>query len=187
MVSITSLLLPILLSAAFVFIVSSIIHMLLPYHKSDRGKLPNEDAVMDALRPLNIPPGDYSVPYPESIKHMGSPEHIEKMKKGPVMLMTVMKNGPYAMGGPMALWFVFGVLVSFFAAYVAGRALTPGAHYLAVFRFTGVTAFLAYGLGALQESIWYARPWSTTIKNVFDGLVYALVTAGTFGWLWPVV
>jgi len=24
-----------------------------------------------------------------------------------------------------------------------------------------------------------------TIKEVVDGLIYGLLTAGTFGWLWP--
>jgi hypothetical protein len=37
----------------------------------------------------------------------------------------------------------------------------------------------------LQGSIWAWRRWSTTLKGVFDGLVYALLTAGVFGWLWP--
>jgi hypothetical protein len=76
-------------------------------------------------------------------------------------------------------------VVGVFAAYVAGRALPEGAHYLAVFRFAGVTGFVAYALAGWQESIWYKRPWSVTLKNTFDGLLYGLVTAGTFGWLWP--
>lgn len=40
-------------------------------------------------------------------------------------------------------------------------------------------------LALLQNSIWYKRKWSSTLKSMADGLVYALVTAGTFGWLWP--
>jgi hypothetical protein len=44
---------------------------------------------------------------------------------------------------------------------------------------------MAYGLGNLSNSIWKGQPWSMTIKEVIDGLVYALLTAGTFGWLWP--
>ncbi|MBW2258413.1 MAG: hypothetical protein JRI25_27990 [Deltaproteobacteria bacterium] len=76
-------------------------------------------------------------------------------------------------------------LLGIFAAYVAGRALEPGAHYLAVFRFAGCMAFVGYALALWQNSIWYKRAWSTTLKSSFDGLVYALLTAGTFGWLWP--
>ena len=89
------------------------------------------------------------------------------------------------MAGSLFQWFVYSLIVGIFAAYVAGRALGPDAHYLAVFRFAGVTAFVAYALGGWQESIWYKRPVSVSLKNTFDALVYALVTAGTFGWLWP--
>jgi len=79
----------------------------------------------------------------------------------------------------------FITLVVSFAAYMAGRALPPGTIYLQVFRFIGATAFIGYTLALWQMSIWYRRSWSLTIKATIDGLVYALLTAGTFGWLWP--
>ena len=87
------------------------------------------------------------------------------------------------MGGQLLQWFVYSIVVSFFAAYIAGHALGPGADYLAVFRFTGATAFMCYTVAGWQASIWYKRAWSTTLKNTFDGLVYACLTAGAFGWL----
>jgi hypothetical protein len=185
MVSTISLWLPILLSAVIVFIVSSIIHMVLPYHRKDFGKVPSEDEVMDALRKFDIPPGEYVIPRAGSPKEMGTPEFIEKTKKGPVAFMTVMPSGPPSMGASLVQWFVYCILVGVVAAYITGRALEPGAHYLGVFRFAGCTAFVGYALALLQNSIWYKRAWSTTLKSVFDGLVYALLTAGTFGWLWP--
>lgn len=185
MVSIPSLWLPILVSGVFVFVVSSLIHMVLGYHSNDFRKFPNEDAVADALRKLNIPPGDYGYPKASSMKEMGSPEFKEKQKKGPVLFATVFPTGESSMGSALMLWFLYSIIVSIFAAYVAGRALGPGADYLAVFRFAGVTAFVSYALGTWPASIWYRRPWSVTMKNTFDGLVYGLVTAGVFGWLWP--
>jgi hypothetical protein len=185
MVSVMSLWLPILLAAVIVFAVSSIIHMMLPYHRTDFGKVPGEDDVMDALRKFDIPPGDYVIPHAGSPKEMGTPEFIEKSTKGPVAIMTVMPSGRPSMGRSMVLWFVYCIVVGIFAAYIAGRALGPGAHYLAVFRFAGCTAFAGYGLALLQNSIWYNRSWGATLKSTFDGLVYALLTAGTFGWLWP--
>ena len=185
MVSVMSLWLPILLSAVIVFVVSSIIHMLLPYHRSDFRKIPSEDEVMEALRKFNIPPGDYVIPRAGSPKEMGTPEFIEKTTKGPVAFMTVMPSGPPSMTGSLVQWFIYSIVVGVFAAYIAGRALEPGAHYLEVFRFAGATAFVGYAIALLQNSIWYKRPWSTTLKSVFDGFVYALMTAGTFGWLWP--
>jgi hypothetical protein len=72
-----------------------------------------------------------------------------------------------------------------FAAYVAGRALGPGAEYLRVFQLAGVTAFAAYSLALLQQSIWFKKQWSTTLKSMADGLLYGLLTAGVMGWMWP--
>ena len=176
---------PILLSAVFVFVVSSIIHMMLQYHKNDFKKFANEDAVMEALRKFELPQGDYLVPCAGSAKAMKSPEFLEKMKKGPVFTMTVMKTGSTEMGSSLALWFVYCLIVSVFAAYVGIHAAPPGSHYLSVFRFVGCSAFMGYALALMQNSIWYKRNWGATLRSMFDGLIYALVTAGTFGWLWP--
>lgn len=185
MTGLLALWLPILLSSVFVFVVSSIIHMMSPWHKSDYPKMPNEEKVMDALRPLAIPPGDYMVPRPADMKDMRSPEFIEKQKKGPIVMMTVWPNGPASMTKNLVQWFLYTVVIGFFAAYVAGRALPVGAAYLQVFRFVGTTAFVGYSLGLWQMSIWFNRSWTSTFKSTVDGLVYALFTAGTFGWLWP--
>jgi hypothetical protein len=186
MVSIVSLWLPILLSAVAVFLVSSIIHMVLQYHKNDFVKLPSEEPVMDDLRKANIPSGDYHFPHAKYMKDMNSPEFIEKMKQGPVGIITMMESGPPAMGKQLVLWFVYSIIVGIIAAYIAGHAVQPGDGYLAVFRFVGCTAFVGYSLALLQNSIWYKRNWGATLKSMFDGLIYALFTAGIFGWLWPV-
>jgi hypothetical protein len=159
--------------------------MVLPYHRSDYGKVPAEDEVMGALRKFNIPPGDYFIPCAVSPKQSKDPGFVEKMKQGPVAFFTVMKSGPPSMGLSLTLWFLYCIVMGVFAAYVSGRALGPGAHYLSVFRFAGCTAFAGYALALWQNSIWYKRAWTTTLKSTFDGLVYALLTAGTFGWLWP--
>ncbi len=185
MVGLSALWLPILLSSVLVFVLSSVIHTVLPWHKSDYPKLPNEDRVMDALRPLAIPPGDYMMPRPSSRQEMRSPQFVEKFKKGPVVMFTVFPGGSMSMGKNLVMWFLYSVVVGCFAAYVAGRALPAGVAYLQVFRFAGVTAFVAYSVALWQMSIWYHRSWLTTIKATVDGLIYALLTAGTFGWLWP--
>jgi hypothetical protein len=185
MTGILSLALPIVLSSVFVFLASFLIHSVLPWHKSDYPKLANEDQVADALRPLGIPPGDYFLPRPATRDDVKSAAFEEKMKKGPVVMMTVMPNGPMSMGRSLLQWFVYLLVVGVFAAYVAGRALPHGAPYLRVFRFAGTTAFIAYSVALWQMSIWYRRKWSITLKTTLDGLIYALLTAGTFGWLWP--
>lgn len=185
MTGLLALWLPILLSAVIVFIASSIIHMTPLWHKGDYPTLPNEEAVRAAVGPLAIPPGDYMVPRATSGAEMRAPAFVEKIKQGPVLIMSVLPNKPLFMGTSLVLWFIYCVVVSIFAAYVAGRALPPGAHYLAVFRFAGVTAFAGYSLAIWQMTIWYKRGVSHSIKATIDGLIYALLTAGTFGWLWP--
>jgi hypothetical protein len=185
MVALGSLWLPILLSAVVVFVISSVIHMVLTYHRADVKPLPNERAVADALRPFAIPPGDYVLPHAGTPAGMKTPEYQEKLAKGPVAILTVLPNGPFPMGRSLVQWFVYSLVVGLFAAYLASRALGPGADYLDVFRFAGTTAFAGYGLGLLQQSIWGGRSWATTLRGVFDALIYAAFTAGVFGWLWP--
>ncbi len=68
---------------------------------------------------------------------------------------------------------------------MAGRTLAPGTDYLTIFRVTGAVAWMAYGFAVIQDAIWFGRPWSSVIKTLFDAFVYALLTAGVFGWLWP--
>ncbi len=185
MVPIFSLWLPILLSAVFVFIASSLVHMAFRYHSTDLKKLPDEAATADALRKLNIPEGQYIMPHAGSMQAMNSPEYQERLKKGPSAILTIWPGGKNSMAPYLIQWFIYSLVVGVFAAYVAGRALQSGAQYLAVFRFVGVTAFACYTIAGWQESIWYRRAWSVTLKNTMDGLFYALLTAGTFGWLWP--
>ena len=185
MTGLSALWMPILISSVLVFIASSIIHMVLPWHKGDYPSMPNEAKAIDALRPLAIPPGDYMVPHCDTSQEMHSPEFAEKLKQGPVMVVTVLPNGPLTMGRNLLLWFLYCGVVTVFAAYVAGRALPAGASYPHVFQLVGATAFVGYALALWQMFIWYRRSLSTTLKATIDGLIYALLTAGTFGWLWP--
>lgn len=185
MVPLTSLWLPILASAVFVFLASWILHMLLPLHRGDYKKLPNEEAVLQAMRTAGVAPGNYAFPHCAGPKEMGSPETVEKFKQGPVGMLNVLPSGPPAMGKHLTLWFLFCVVISVFAAYLAGRTLSEGAQYLAVFRVAGTVAFVGYGASQLSDSIWKGQAWGTTCKHIFDGLIYALLTAGVFGWLWP--
>jgi hypothetical protein len=185
MVTIPSLWLPILLASIVVFIASWLLHMVVPHHRSDFASVPSEEAVQDALRKFDIPPGDYMLPCAGSPEGMKRPEFQERFKKGPVVIMTTLPGGHMNMGSTLLQWFVYLIVVSVFAAYIASRALPVGAPYLHVFRFAGATAFIGYAVALWQDSIWYKKKWSTTIKNTIDGLVYALLTAGIFGWLWP--
>ena len=126
MVPALSLWLPILLSAVYVFIASSLVHMVLKYHCSD-----------------------------------------------------------YSKGASLGQWFLYCLLVGLFSAYLAGLALEPGAGFMKVFRFVGTVSFGGYFLALIQNSIWYKRAWSTTLKYLLDGFIYSLGTAAIFAWLWP--
>ena len=182
MVSLSALWLAILLSAVFVFIASSILHMLLPFHRSDYRQLPDEEKVRAVLR--GLPRGLYILPFTNH-KEMKSPAMVEKYKQGPVGLLSVAPNGPPMMGKFLGLWFLYCLLISFFTAYLTGHTVAAGMNYRVVFRVAGTAAFMAFGLGPIVNSIWKGQPWSVTVKEVIDGLIYALLTAGTFGWLWP--
>ena len=177
--------LPILLSGVLVFLASSVIHMVLPLHKEDMGKLPGEGAIMDAIRAQKVPPGPYVFPYASSMKEMGSPEMIARFEQGPVGLLTIKPAGPPAMGPALALWFLYALVIAFFAGYIGWVALEPGAPYLRVFRVVGTAAILGFGFGEFSNSIWRGQPWSVTFKYLVDGCVYGLLTAGAFAWLWP--
>lgn len=185
MVPVLSLWLPILVSAVLVFVVSSLIHMVLGYHASDWQALSDEDEIMSSLRRHDIPPGSYAMPHAHSTSELKEEAYLEKRRQGPVAFMRVLPSGDLSMGKQLGAWFAYAVVVGILAAYIAGRAVGPGAEYGTVFRFAGTTAFVAYAVGTWQESIWFGQKWSTAAKNTLDGLIYGLLTGGVFGWLWP--
>jgi len=184
MVPLAALWLPILVAAVIVFIASSIMHTVLTHHQSDCSQLPDEDKLLAAMRAADVKRGYYHFPF-TTHKEMKSPAVVEKFKQGPVGMMTVLPSGPPALPKYLVSWFVYCLVIGFFVAYLAAHTLAPGANYLEVFRVVGTAAFLAYGLGQLANSIWKGQPWGMTIKEIIDGLIYGLLTAGTFGWLWP--
>jgi hypothetical protein len=183
MVSVATLWAPILVSAVLVFVISSVIHMVLGYHHTDFGKVPAEDEALEAVKRLNLTPGDYVLPRPTSAADTA--EFAEKAKRYQMVMLTVMRPGGMPMGRNLALWFVYAVIVSVFAGYVAGLTLGIGAEYRPVFRVTSTVAFAGHVLALWPSVIWYGRSATTAAKATFDGLLFALGTGGVFGWLWP--
>ena len=185
MVSLAQLWMPILLSAVLVFIASSILHMILKFwHMPDYGGFSNEDEVGAAMRKGNPSAGMYMIPYckPEAMKE---PQTQEKFKQGPIAVIFLRQPGMPNMGTFLGQWFAFCVLVSVFCAHLSGHTLAAGTPYMRVFSVVGVAAFMTYALGSVPNAIWWSHPWKSQIKHLIDGLIYALLTAGTFGWLWP--
>jgi hypothetical protein len=182
MVTLAALWLPILVAAVFVFLASSVIHMALPIHKGDYRKLPDEDRVLDGLRGV-VPPGQYMFPLAESMREMGSPAMVEKFRRGPVGTMILRPPGGVGMGKALVAWFGFCLVVSLGVAYLTGLVLPAGD--ARVFRVATTAAVFCYAFSSVSDSIWKGVSWTTTLKFLFDGCVYALVTGAVFAWLWP--
>ena len=178
-----SLWLPGVLSAVAVFVVSSLVHMVLGYHRADYRKLPDEEPVTDALR--KTAPGLYFLPYVGGMAQLKDPAVVKRFQEGPVGMITIRPNGTPGMGKNLAQWFLFSLFVSFVVAYVARHTLHPGSPGIEVMRITGTVAFAAYGMGYIQDTIWKGIPWSNSLRGVLDAVLYALATGLVFRFLWP--
>ncbi|HTL98079.1 MAG TPA: hypothetical protein VL181_04675 [Holophagaceae bacterium] len=185
MVSLAHLWLPILLSGVFVFVASSLVHMVFKWHNSDYNGLSNEDEVRAAITKGSPAPGQYVLPYCKDHKDMGGEAMQTKLKEGPVGFMILRAPGPMSMGPMLFQWFLFCVLTGLFTALVLMHAVAPGADYKMVFHVAALSSFMAYAFGQIPMGIWWGQPWRSVAKGILDGLIYAGLTAGTFGWLWP--
>lgn len=185
MVATLDLWLPILLCGVFVFVASAINHMVLPTHKGDYRGLPGEDAIRAVFNEQGVGAGDYMMPHANSFKEASTPEMQAKIKEGPIANMTVRPAGSWNMGPALGQWFLYSLLISVFAGYIATLSCAPGAHYGDVFRVTATVAILGYSTAYIPTSIWKGLSWTTTLKFAVDGVVYGLLTGGAFGWLWP--
>lgn len=184
-VSLMQLWIPILASGLLAWIASGLIHMVLKYHNSDYKQLSNEDAVTNAIRDGSPAVGFYSFPFCLDMAEMKNESVQQKFAVGPVGFLAILPNGMPKMGQLMGQQIAFFIVGSFLIAYCASQVLAPGADYLSVFRFISSVGFLAFGWALVPFSIWYGHPWSTTAKYLLDALIYCLVVAGTFAWLWP--
>ena len=184
MVTVASLVLPVLLSAALVWIASALIWTVLPWHKKDYAPLPDEAGTVANLAAQDLAPGQYMVP------HAGSPEAMkeERVRKafetGAAGFITILPRGIPGMGPNMALSATLNVAVAVLVAYIARMTLAPGAEYMMVFCLATTMTWMAYGVGAVQDAIWFGRPWRNVLKGFGDALIYGLLTGGVFGWLW---
>ncbi|MBL8732284.1 MAG: hypothetical protein JNN13_07935 [Planctomycetes bacterium] len=185
MTSLVSLWLPIVLSAVFVFVVSSLIHMVLQVHKSDYSKLPDEDGVLDALRQRGAAPGQYVFPFVASMKEFERPEVKAKFERGPTGFLVLRGRDCMNMGRALGQWFAFCLVIGLLVAYVGGLTLAPGSEGMRVFRITATITIMAHAFSSVPDSIWKGIRWATTWRFVFDGVLYGLTTGATFAWLWP--
>jgi hypothetical protein len=185
MVAWSALLVPSLVATVLVFVASSVIHMVLKLHQPDYRKLANEDEVASALRKGGAGPGQFMLPHCDDSKQMGTPEMQKKLEQGPIAVIYIGRSGPVQLGPFLCKWIAYSFVVSLLAGYVAKATIAAGAPYLSVFQVVGAAAWLAYSWQSPSDSIWKSKPWSVTFRGMFDGLIYAALTAGSFAWLWP--
>lgn len=177
--------LPILVAAVAVFAASSLIHMVFKWHNPDYRKLANEDEALAALRAGSPAPGQYVLPHCSDMKGMQDEAMQAKYRNGPVGFLTIVKSGPPAMGASLLRWFVLNVVVATVAAALAWQTLGAGADGHSAAHLVGIVSFLTYAGGSVQEGIWMGKPWTSVAKYQLDGLIYGLVSALAFMWLWP--
>ncbi len=185
MVTIVSLWLPIILATVGVFFTSYLMWMVLPHHKNDFGKVPDEDGLMDALRAQGAGPGQYVFPCAETNEQMKDPDFQKKYAEGPAGMLIIRPSGGFNMGKSMAQSTTFNLAVSVCVAYVATFTLTSASTSMEIFRLTGTVAFLAYAGALGWGAIWWGHRWSSTFKGMADGLAYGVVTGLVFMLLWP--
>ncbi len=186
MLEVEALWVPLLVSAAAVFVASALAWTVMPHHRPDFAPADDEDALMDAIRKCAPKPGMYYFPYADH-KSEHTKEYRQKVEAGPVGIIRVRDpKSALNMPGAMIKSFVYNLVVATLVAYVAGGALGPNAAFWDVFGTVGPVTFLAYALCSVHESIWMGLPRSAAIKQGIDGFAYALITAGVFAWLWPV-
>ena len=185
MVSVEQLWLPIIASAVAVFVASSILHMVLKWHRADYRALPNEDEVRAALRSSAKTPAQYMVPYCADPKDLKKPEMTQKFVDGPLALISVRKPGPPAMGPFLGQWFALNLAVAILAGYIASKMVPAGASFLAICRPVSVLTFVAYAAGSVSDFIWMGKPAGNMVREVIDAFIYGLVTALVFAFLWP--
>ncbi|MBI3712900.1 MAG: hypothetical protein HY253_08055 [Burkholderiales bacterium] len=177
--------LPILATAVAVFVASSLIHMVFKWHNSEYRALPNEDEVRRALGNSDLTPGMYATPHCTDMKDMEGDAIQQQFREGPVAFITMRAPGAPEMGKYLAQWFLSNIAIAALCAFVAAQnfAAHHDAHQAG--HMAGIVAMIAYGTGTIHESIWMGRPWSATMKNLLDALIYGVATALVFWQLWP--
>jgi hypothetical protein len=176
--------LPVVVSAFFVFLASSIIWTMMPHHQKEWHKLPGEAAVLAALRAQPAEPGLYALPGIDHPADRKSAAWKADLERGPIAYVTLVRGGMAPMGPKMFTSLVGNLVVSFFCAYIASHVLQPGASYLEVFRVVGTLGFMSYSFAKIQDSIWFGWPWRSLLAQAADALLFGCLMGGTFGWLW---
>ena len=183
----THLWLPILASAAAVWIASFLAWMIVGHHKNDWKEVPGEQNFIDTIKRMGIPPGNYGFPEFRKCEGMTKEQKVakwEEMQHSPMGLLRVW--GPISMGRNMLLTFLVYLLVSVLAGYLGWTTLPhSGAEFTKVMQVLGTAGILAYCFASLPNDIWFQKSLREVVTSLIDGIVFGLLTGAMFGWLWP--
>ncbi|MDP1662187.1 MAG: hypothetical protein Q8L55_09760 [Phycisphaerales bacterium] len=176
--------LPIVVCAVAVFMCSFLVWAILPHHKDDWAKLPNEEAVRDDLKARGIAPGVYVFPKMDN-KSCNTPEGKASWERAPSGVLTVFTKP--SMPKNMICTFLVFLIASVLIGYVAWHTL-PGhaGSFGDRFQVVGTIGILTYCFSFLPNMIWFQASKRAMVNCLVDGVLYGVVTGATFSWLWPV-
>ena len=163
---------------AVLFIWNALVWMALQYHNRDYRKLPDSQAVADAVTKAGATPGMYMVPhYEEFPGGFKDPALAARFEKGPNFTIVMRPAGP-CMQGTVFLW---GYALNFAQGLAAAVVFHFAREHLSdlprTLAFFAAFGAFAHGAPMIAQSIWMGFPWPNTWKTLFDGLVgYALMS-----------
>jgi len=192
MVALSSLWFAIAVTSIVIFFASAIMWMLLPHHKKDiqfinctdaDKEADKEAAFIDAVNAAALKPGMYMYPGCDA-KDYKSDEGKARYNNGPWGTLTIYPGKP---NFPMNLLktFITFFVITLFVAYITGLSVGAGADYMQVFRVSGAAAMLGHCMGGITSDFFMGKPSRLIITELFDKVVYALLTAGMFASMWP--
>jgi hypothetical protein len=184
-VGLSEIWLPILLVSVATFIASAITWTVLPHHKKEFRKAPDEAALRALLLAQGMSGGQWRIPYCDTKEEMKSPEFLSRFDTGPVGILQFERTGGMQFPQRLIKSFLLFAFIAFFTGYVLQEALQAGESFLRVFQVGGSISFGAHALGHVQDTIWFGKSWKRVIMQAIDSLIFSLVTGAIFAWLWP--
>jgi len=179
----TQLWLPIVVSAAAVWVASAVVWMALPHHKKDWKAMPDEAAFYRAFDTLKIPPGNYGFPECKNKAQRSDPEVKRRWEAGEMGLLSVW--GKVNMGRNMVVTFIVYLAISLFVGYIGKHGVKPNASFSEAFQVLGTAGVLAYAFGHIPQGVWFAQYPRAILMCVLDGIAYGLITGAIFAAMWP--
>lgn len=180
----TSLILPMLLATVAIFFASFLSWMVLQLHRHDWRKLAKEDEFLQAVRGLDIAPGNYMFPGCDKPEDAKTEEHQKKWAAGPCGIVTF--YGPVNMGANMGrnlgMTFLYFLVVNFCLAYLATQGVQRGADFMTVFRFVSTAGLMTFLAAIVPHSIWFG---CRIVGHVIESIAFAAISGAIFAAMWP--